>query len=161
MLRSANGGTCADRYAALETKWYSTDSECKAQVKLALETYTRSECPSTAPLSKVWTCMNGWSNGEVNGELVNDWIQFLKRCELLYIAQRDQTAESEDGFKWIDNSCFSRFKSLGEFNTYITNPDSGLGSTTGGNPGSATSAVPSFWTFVFGGAAALMLANLL
>ncbi len=47
--------------------------------------------------------------------------------------QRVNTAESEDGFQWRDNSCFGRFKSMDEFVAYIKNTNSGGG---GGSAGS-------------------------
>jgi hypothetical protein len=37
--------------------------------------------------------------------------------------QRVNTAESEDGFQWIDNSCFPRFNNMAAFVAYLRSTD--------------------------------------
>ncbi|PNH08995.1 hypothetical protein TSOC_004406 [Tetrabaena socialis] len=135
MLQRNNGQQCAVRYADLiETKYFSADAECRTQVKMALETYSKADCPSTAYPSKVWRCMSGYNGTVVQQARIADWTTFLTSCEVLYIAQRLNTAESEDGFQWRDNSCFPRFNNMAAFVNYLKTT-----STTGGDGGGAGS----------------------
>ncbi|PNW88004.1 hypothetical protein CHLRE_01g010400v5 [Chlamydomonas reinhardtii] len=146
--------SCATRYQTLvEDPFYANDLICKTQVKRALETYVKTDCPSTtAPSSTVWRCMSGYNatSGQVDQNRIDAWTTFLKGCEVLYIAQRVNTAESEDGFQWRDNSCFGRFKSMDEFVAYLKN-------TQGGDGGSAGSVFVSALNVVLALALALFL----
>lgn len=67
-----------------------------------------------------------------------------------WLSQRVNTAESEDGFQWRDNSCFGRFKSMDEFVAYLKN-------TQGGDGGSAGSVFVSALNVVLALALALFL----
>lgn len=62
--------SCATRYQTLvEDPFYANDLICKTQVKRALETYVKTDCPSTtAPSSTVWRCMSGYNatSGQVD-----------------------------------------------------------------------------------------------
>ncbi|KAG2425751.1 hypothetical protein HYH02_014967 [Chlamydomonas schloesseri] len=152
MLR--RDASCATRYQTLiEDPFYANDPLCKAQVKRALETYVKADCPNTAAAtSSVWKCMSGFNatSGQVAQARVDAWTTFLKGCEVLYIAQRVNTAESEDGFQWRDNSCFGRFKSMDEFVAYLKN-------TKGDGGGSAGSVFVSALNVVLALALALFL----
>ncbi|KXZ46651.1 hypothetical protein GPECTOR_41g615 [Gonium pectorale] len=148
MLRQPTGAQCATRYTALiEQPYYSNDPTCAALVKTAITTYNVSACPSTKPLSQVWKCMNGWNGTVADAGRVNAWVTFLTNCELLYIAQRLNSAESESGFVWQDNSCFARYNGMGAFASYLT-------STT---PGSAGSIFVSMLHVLLAVVAALLL----
>ncbi|GLI70900.1 hypothetical protein VaNZ11_015926 [Volvox africanus] len=122
---------CNGTYETLiESKYYSTNVTCKTNVKLALETYNKAACPDTKQGSLVWTCMSGYdfTTGQTNKALINDWTAFLSGCEVLYIADRKNTAESESTFVWLNNSCFGRYSNMDQFVSYLR----GTGSS-GGN----------------------------
>ena len=46
-------------------------------------------------------------------------------------AQRKDAGESEDGFRWIDNSCFPRFNDLSQFVSYLQTGNLQKGSALG------------------------------
>lgn len=120
MARNTNtGATCSSKYQALEAKYYPAGSECQVAVYSALKTYVKTNCPSTVGNSTVWKCMSGWNGVTYDANRVEDWRLFVKNCEILYIANRKDTGESEDGFRWIDNSCFPRFNDLTQFISYL------------------------------------------
>ncbi|EFJ43659.1 hypothetical protein VOLCADRAFT_106762 [Volvox carteri f. nagariensis] len=117
----ANRNTqCPTSYSRIiESRYFANNETCKSAVKAALSTYDKSQCPDTSKYSLVWTCMSGWNGNTTDPARINDWSTFLSGCELLYIAQRANTAESEDGFVWIDNSCFGRYVNMAKFVEYL------------------------------------------
>ncbi|GFR46997.1 hypothetical protein Agub_g8651 [Astrephomene gubernaculifera] len=149
--------SCANVYnATIESPYYKNNAVCKTQVMLALDTYNVSKCPSTATGSTVWKCMSGWNGTAINQKLVNAWTSFLTSCEVLYIAQRVNTAESEDGFQWLDNSCFPRFTNLAAFNTYLTTAPGNSSTTPSPASNSAGMNGVSLLKIIFGVVAAFL-----
>ncbi|GIM04341.1 hypothetical protein Vretimale_8925 [Volvox reticuliferus] len=152
MLRRKS--TCANTYTTLiESKYYANNVTCKANVKLALQTYNKTACPDTKQGSLVWTCMSGFDSttNQTNSALINDWTAFLSGCEVLYIADRANTAESESGFVWLDNSCFGRYVNMNQFVNYLRG--------TGDSGGNAEMNVIRFFHIMIAVVAAMFLAQ--
>ncbi|GIL55957.1 hypothetical protein Vafri_11420, partial [Volvox africanus] len=113
---------CNGTYTSLiESRYYSTNLTCKKNVKLALVTYNKASCPETKQGSLVWACMSGYdyTTAQTNKTIINDWTAFLSSCEILYIADRANTAESESTFVWLNNSCFGRYVNMDQFVSYL------------------------------------------
>lgn len=113
--------SCATKYATLENTYYSSDPTCKVAVKTAMQAYVNAKatCPDTSFNSQVWKCMNGWNGTAPSAARVNDWITFVKGCEIFYIGNRLGSAETESGFSYKDNSCFGRFNDVSNFADYL------------------------------------------
>lgn len=116
----ARDATCGTKYQDLQTTYYD-GTPCKDLVYQALDTYLVANCPGggvqgTAVGSDVWKCMSGSGN---NTALISAWVNFVKNCEIFYIAARKPAGETEDGFSWQDNSCFQRFADLSSFQEYL------------------------------------------
>ncbi|KAG2453185.1 hypothetical protein HYH02_002509 [Chlamydomonas schloesseri] len=145
MVRTPQGTACVNKYSTLIEPFFAAEG-CSALVKTALETTVRTQCPSTAVGSIVWTCMNGWNGTAVDPGKVLAWISFIRGCEILYIAQRVNSAESEDGFMYLDNSCFPRFTSAAAFEAYLSTPPFSTPASTPGSspaPGPAPGPIPT------------------
>lgn len=112
--------SCATKYSTLESTFYGTDAACKSSVKNAIQTYVKTNCPDVTYDSQVWKCMSGWNGTAAAAARVDAWVQFVKGCEIFYIANRIGSSETESGFTWIDNSCFPKFNDVAQFQKYLT-----------------------------------------
>lgn len=115
----ARDASCGTKYQAIQDKYYT--QTCKDLVFKALNTYNVADCPGggrqgSAVGTDVWKCLSGNGN---NTALINDLVNWVRGCEIFYIAARKPGGETEDGFSWIDNSCFQRFADLSSFSEYL------------------------------------------
>lgn len=108
--------SCLAGYNAIIRNFYATDAECSALVTRALNTTVKAQCPPTTVGSPVHRCMN--KNGTV--AVTDAWSSWVRGCEIMYIANRGGSGESEEGFKYVENSCFPIFNSFSDFVRWLT-----------------------------------------
>lgn len=132
---------CTNKYQSTVQALYdaSGNTTCKDLVFNTLNTVKNvngATCPATTSGSPVWQCMSGWNGQSTNQAYVSAWRDFVINCEILYIANRVNTGESEDGFQWRDNSCWQRFNDMQSFLNYLSNaPQQNTDGTVGGGGG--------------------------
>ncbi|KAL6759751.1 hypothetical protein V8C86DRAFT_2568449 [Haematococcus lacustris] len=109
------GGACSVQYRQIIAAHYATANltSCSALITTALNTTVKSQCPPSTIGSPVQRCMN------TTKAAADSWASWVRGCEIMYVANRAGSGESEEGFTYKDNSCFPIFNSFNDFSSWL------------------------------------------